>query len=278
MSILSINQQPPLVIGDDNYRDFIPDAEGRIKTPDGDQFCGLLPPGEDDMMTCLRVMPWENSGLVVYDEQELKERLEDMWAAEASIMHRVYHTDALKQSRGTCWIHGTCQACMQLVEMSNLPYRALSPASVAYHCYNNFGVNGGYPAKGVEAFQERGCSTVKTWPENGHSKKYDTTESQAERVHNWLEEVVLVGSGEEAFIKLLSAHCQGKPGGASYSWWRHYVCTCYGRHDKELMIGLRNSWGNGGYGDKGFGLLSGKRKYPTWGCVFMRMRQSPGGQ
>ena len=275
MSIISINNKPPLVINDTNYSDFVPDDDGRIRTADGDQFCGLLPPSEDDMMTCLRVMPWENSGLVVYDEQELKERLEDMWAAESSIMHRVYHTDALRQTRGTCWIHGTCQAAMQLVEMANLPYRTLSPASVAYHCYNNFGVNGGYPAKGVEMFQQHGCSTIKTWPENGHSGRYDTDDSKEERTHNWLEEVVLVGSGEEAFIKLLSAHVQGKPGGASFSWWRHYVGTCYGRYDKELLLGLRNSWGNSGYGDKGFGLLAGRKKYPQWGCVFMRMRQSP---
>ena len=276
MTILGINGLPIQTIDDSNWQDFVPDSEDRVRTANGDQFCGLKPPAEDDLMTCLSVVPWEASGLIEFDEKELKERLEDMWAAEASIMQRVYHTDALHQSRGTCWIHGTCQAAMQLLEMSNLPYRTLSPASVAYHCYSNFGVNGGYPAKGVEAFQQHGCSTVQTWPENGHSKGYNTPESKAERVHNWLEEIVLVGSGEGAFRKLLSAHCQGKPGGASFSWWSHYVDSCWGRYDGELKLGIRNSWGNSGYGDKGFGLLAGRRKYPAWGCVFMRMRQSPG--
>lgn len=274
---ISINGKPSLVINDRNWQAYVPNDEGRVVTGDGDQFCGLLPPGNDDLMTCVRVTPWEASGLVVYDEQELGERLEDMWAAEASIMHRVYHTNALRQTRGTCWIHGTCQSCMMLLEMANLPYRELSPASVAYHCYRNFGVNGGYPAKGVEMFQQHGCATVKTWPENGHNSGYNTPASKAEREHNMLEEIVLVGSGEEAFIKLLSAHCQGKPGGASFSWWRHYVSSNYGRLvGRELQLGIRNSWGNNGYGDKGFGLLAGSRKYPQWGCVFMRMRQSPG--
>ncbi len=276
MSILSVNNQPPLVIDDSNFQQFVPDAEGVVHTRDGDQYCGLSPPGPDDMQCVMRVMPWENSGLVVYDERELRERLEDMWAARASIMHRVYHTDSLRQTRGTCWIHGTIQSAMMLIEMAGLPYRTLSPASVAYHCYRNFGVNGGYPALGVQKFQEHGASTIRTWPENGHKNRYDTATSRAERVHNWLEEVILVGSGEEAFMKLLSAHVQGRPGGASFAWWRHYVGTCYGRFDgRELLLGLRNSWGNSGYGDKGFGLLAGSRKFPQWACVFNRMRQSP---
>jgi hypothetical protein len=278
--ILSINGQPPLVIDEDNWRQFTPDDEGVVHTREGDQYCGLKGPTDpNEMQTIMRVMPWENSGLVVYDERELRERLEDMWAARSSIMHRVYHTDALRQTRGTCWIHGTIQSAMMLIEMSGLPYRTLSPASVGAHCYRNFGVNGGYPSLGVQKFQEHGATTVQTWPENGHDRRYDTATSRAERPHNWLEEVVLVGSGQEAFIKLLSAHCQGKPGGASFDWWRHYVATGYGRHNgRELLLGIRNSWGNTGYGDKGFGLLAGNRKYPRWGCVFMRMRQSPGAR
>lgn len=273
MAILGINGQPIETIGDDNYGDYLD-----VRTDEGYEAYGCLPPGDDDMMCSLRAVPWEASGLVVYDEKELGERLEAMWAAQASIMHRVYHTDCLKQTRGTCWIHGTCQAAMQLLEMSNLPYRDISPASVAYHCYSNFGVNGGYPAKGVAEFQDNGACDLANWPENGFSRSYDTAASKANRVHQWLEEVVILdGGGEERFIKLLSAHVQGKPGGASFNWWNHYVCSCWGRLDgRELKLGIRNSWGNSGYGDKGFGLLAGSRKHPSWACVFLRMRQSVG--
>ncbi len=275
--ILSVNGQPPLVIDDHNFRDFVPDGDGVVHTNHGDEFCGLRDPIEPQDFQCvMRVMDWQNSGLVEYDDQELAERLEDMWAAEASIMHRVYHTDSLRQTRGTCWIHGTIQAGMMLLEMAGLPYRTLSPASVAYHCYRNFGVNGGYPSLGVQKFQEQGASTIRTWPENGFANRYNTGESRAERIHNWLEEIVLVGSGEQALRRLLSAHCQGKPGGASFRWWRHYVASTHGRwNGRELQLGIRNSWGNNGYGDKGFGLLAGNRRLPQWGCVFMRMRQSP---
>jgi K+/H+ antiporter YhaU regulatory subunit KhtT len=48
--------------------------------------------------------------LVLYDEKEVAERLEDMWAAKASLMNLGYQYDSLYQNRGTCWIHGTCGA------------------------------------------------------------------------------------------------------------------------------------------------------------------------
>ncbi len=277
-TVLSINEQPALIIDDNNWRDFIPDADHVVHTRDGDQYCGLNPPGEEDLQTVMTVMPWENSGLVEYDDRELRERLESMWAAQASIMHRVYRTDALRQTRGTCWIHGTIQAAMMMIDMAGLPYRTLSPASVAAHCYRNFGVNGGYPALGVQKFQEHGAATVQTWPENAHDRRHDNAASRATREHNWLSEVIITGSGERGFRRLLSAHCQGLPGGASFSWWRHYVASCYGRWTgRELGLGIRNSWGNNGYGDRGFGLLVGTRKYPQWSCVLRRMRHSTGG-
>lgn len=279
MSVLSINGRPAHVIDDTNWRDYVPDENEVVVGPDGEKFfCGLKPPTMGDVLP-MRAVPWEASGLVFYDEKEIKERLEDMWAAKASLMHRVYHTDALKQSAGTCWIHGTCQAGMMMFVSANLPYRTLSPLSVAYHCYSNFGVRGGYPATGIAKLQEFGASTVETWPENAASAKYDTAESKAERVHNWLEEVVELGSGEEAFWKSMSAICQGKPCGWSFNWWRHYVCGCWGRVENgEVCGGLRNSWGNSGYGDKGFGLLKGSRKYPSGAYAFLRMRQSVGGK
>lgn len=176
-----------------------------------------------------------------------------------------------------CWIHGTCGAASLMFAQANVPYRVPSPASVAYHCYSNFGVNGGYPTLGVEKFQQYGATTVDLWPENGHSKSYDKAETRDNRKYQWLEEVVETGSGEAGFWRCMSAICQGFPVGLSYSWWRHYVYGCWGRLDRrEVKIGIRNSWGNSGYGDKGFGLLASSRKYPSWSCAFLRMRQSPG--
>lgn|GEM_PF-4215036 len=275
--ITSLNGKPPHVIDDSNYRDYVPDADYVVKDNKGNlHFTGCLPV-EEWYPARMATLPFEASGIVEYDEQEVKERLENMWAHEASLMHLGYEMDALKQEAGTCWIFGTCGAASLMLTCAGLPYRVPSPASVAYHCYSNFGVRGGYPSLGVEKFQEHGATDARLWPANGYSRNYDTDKTQADRKHQWLEEVVEAGSGESGFWRCMSAICQGHPVGLSYSWWSHYVYGCWGRvNGGEVQMGIRNSWGNDGYGDKGFGLIGGRRKYPSWSCIFLRMRQSPG--
>jgi len=275
--IRSLNGQPALIIGDGNYSDYTPDRDYRLKDNKGQEYYTGCLPVEDWDSAKMCSVPWEASGLVIYDEQELKERLTDMWNAKASLMHLAYERDALHQSNGTCWIHGTCTASTIMFDAANLPYRVPSPLSVAAHCYRNFGVRGGYPSLGVEKYQEHGACTTDSWPENANNRRYDNATSQANRQHQVLEEIVETGSGEEGFIKSMSGIAQGKPAGWSFSWWRHYVCGCWGRVDRgELCAGLRNTWGNG-WGDRGFSLLRGRKKYPVWSCVFLRMRQSAGG-
>ena len=274
--ILSINGQPAHILDDSNYSDYVPDQEYRLKDHLGNEyFTGCLPVEEWDVARMCS-MPFEASGIVEYDEQEIKERLEDMWASQASLMHIGYDYDSLHQTRGTCWIHGTCGAAALMLAADGLPYRVPSPASVAYHCYHNFGVRGGYPSLGVDKFQQHGACTTELWPENGHSSRYDTRESKDDRKHQLLEEVVEAGSGERGFLRCMSAICQGHPVGLSFSYWRHYVYGCWGRVSQgEIKLGIRNSWGNG-WGDRGFSLLAGTKRFPSWSCIFLRMRQSPG--
>lgn len=276
MTVLSLNGQPAHIIDDSNYSDYVADADYRLKDNEGNEFFTGCLPVEDWDAARMKTVPFEASGIVVYDEQEIKERLEDMWAAQASLMHAGYQYDSLHQNAGTCWIHGTCGAASLMLAADGLPYRVPSPMSVAFHCYRNYGVRGGYPSLGVDKFQEFGAVHTGLWGENDRRDNLDPATS-GNRKHQWLEEVVETGSGEVGFWKCMSAICQGHPVGLSYSWWSHYVYGCWGRVDgREVQIGIRNSWGNSGYGDKGFGLLAGRRKYPSWSCVFLRMRQSPG--
>jgi hypothetical protein len=277
MTVLSINGLPCHEINDDNWQGYVPDASYCVKDNQGNEyFTGCLPVEEWDVAS-MATREFESSGIVMYDEREIRERLEDMWAAQASLMHFGYQFDCLRQTKGTCWIHGTCQAAGVMLAKAGLPYRVPSPASVAYHCYTNFGVNGGYPSLGVQKFQEHGAARVELWGENAHDRRLDTVTTKADRIHQMLEEVVVLGSGEQGFWRCMSAICQGIPTGISLSWWRHYVEAPWGRVDRgEVKIGARNTWGNNGYGDKGYGLLAGSRKYPSWSCAFLRMRQSPG--
>lgn len=281
MTVLSLNGQPAHQIDDHNWHDYVPGDDFRVKDSHGnEQFTGCLPVDEWDSAR-MRTIPFEASGIVEYDEQEIRERLEDLWRSESSLMNVGYEYDSLRQTAGTCWIHGTMGATSLMLGMQGGPgnYRVPSPMSVAYHCYNNYGVRGGYPSLGVDKYQEYGACTVDYWPENSTRDSNDTEESRENRKYQWLEEVIETGSGEIGFWRCMSAICQGFPVGLSYSWWRHYVYGCWGRVDNgEVKMGIRNSWGNSGYGDRGFGLLAGRRKYPSWSCVFLRMRQSPGEQ
>jgi len=274
--ILSINGKPPLVIDDSNYKLYVPDENNRL--PDGSvRFTGCMPPDKKAVgLSAIKIVPWEESKIELYDDQELKERLEDLWAAEASIMHTAYDIDALRQTAGTCWIHGTCQAAMLLLRLMNVPDARVSPASVAYNCYDNYGQNGGWPHEGVVAFQKHGACSIDAWPENGFNDRYDTPDSQANRIHYWLEEAVDTGSGAIATRRQLSGFCQGVPGGCTWAQWNHYTATGYGRNDNSrLRIGIWNSWGPNGWGDRGWGLVGWD---PAESYLFPRMRQSPGPQ
>lgn len=282
MTAISINGQPAHEINDDNYRDYVPDSDYRVKDNRGNEFyTGCLPIDEWDSAR-MKTKQFEASGIVEYDEQELRERLEDMWAAKSSLMHLMYDYDCLHQSNGTCWIHGSCQCAMiKMVQAGytkeNGLYRIPSPMSVAYHCYNNYGVRGGSPTLGVEKFQEYGACTIDYWPENSTRDSNDTPESKANRVHQAPEEVVELGSGEQGMIRTLSAVCQGIPCGNSFSWWHHYISVPWGRYDRgQLKPGVWNSWGPSGYGDRGFGLLAGSKRFPRYSVAFLRVRQSPG--
>lgn len=276
MTVLSLNGKPAHTIDDSNWRDVVPDSDFRLKDNRGNEFyTGCLPLEEWDISR-MATVPFEASGIILWDEKELKERIEDMWAAQASLMHLNYKRDSLYQNRGTCWIHGTCTAAAQLIEASGLPYRVPSPMSVAYHCYSNYGVNGGYPSLGVEKFQEYGAVRTEMWGENERRDSLNGT-TMEDRKHHTLPEIVEAGGGEEGFHKTMCGIAQGHPAGWSFRWWSHYVCGCWGRVDNgELCGGLRNTWSNSGYGDKGFGLLKGSRKYPSWSCIFLRVGQSPG--
>jgi len=285
MTVLSsLNSQPAHIIDDSNYRDYVPDADFRLKDNQGNEyFTGCLPMDQWESAR-MTTIPFEASGIVLWDEQELMERIEDMWGAQASLMHLAYQYDCLRQQYGQCWIFGTCQSTFIKLAAQNLvtpeTYRMPSPNSVAYHCYpRNFGKNGGYPSLGVEKYQEHGACNTRLWPENAATSRYDTEESRADRVHQQLPEIVECGSGEQGFHRLMCGIAQGHPGGSSFSWWSHYVCSCWGRVDGgELCNGIWNSWGPAGYGDRGFGLIKGRKKYPSWCCLVLRMEQSPGPQ
>lgn len=264
------------MIASSNYRDYVPDSDFQLKDNQGNEFFTGCLPIDEWGPAAMRTVPFEASGIIEYDEKEIKERLEDMWAAEASLMHIMYETDSLYQNAGTCWAHGTSGATSAVIKAAGLPYRVPSPMSIAYNCYSNYGVRGGYPSLGVDKFQEFGAVRTELWGENERKDSLNAS-TKADRKHQWLEEVVETGSGSAGFWKCMSAICQGHPVGLSYSWWSHYVYGCWGRVvGSEVQIGIRNSWSNSGYGDKGFGLLGGSRKNPSWSCVFLRMRQSPG--
>jgi len=78
MTVLSLNGQPAHVINDDNYRDYVPDSEFRLKDNQGNEFfTGCLPMSEWGPQRMLTV-PFE-SRLVFYDEQEIKERTREVF-------------------------------------------------------------------------------------------------------------------------------------------------------------------------------------------------------
>ena len=76
--------------------------------------------------------------------------------------------------------------------------------------------------------------------------------------------------GKERWPMTVTALLSGYPVYVGYDWWRHALIvvglTLVG---SEVCLVLRNSWGSN-YGDDGYFVLKGNKKYPSYGCFAPR--------
>lgn len=153
-----------------------------------------------------------------------------------------------------CWANGVFSAVLFARAYANLPYVALSPASVAAPI-NNFQNEGGWGLWALKYMAENGFNTADEWPPNAINRKYYTEENKAKakqrRVTEWFD--LRPNNFDEKMTCLLL----GMMVPSGYPWWSHEVCGIDPVEIEENHFGSReiNSWGDR-YGDRGEFVLS----------------------
>lgn len=219
-------------------------------------------------------------GLQVYSEAETKQRIAVKTANKSWLKDRVYSLERMDQNGyGQCWACGPCVAFRSASARQGGFVRLLSMNPLARDSgYRNWGSGGGDPSDSVETLCTKGTARCTLpngqplWPQDssGHSEKWDTSAAKADYDNNRVTVCIEIRSGSAGFLEFCSAIIQDIPLVCTWSWWNHVTAANWlaVSSSGEIQVGIENSWGED-YGDNGFGLLAGSRKYSsgTWGFV-----------
>lgn len=169
--------------------------------------------------------------------------------------------DVLNQGQTNyCWCNGFIFSAMVARLRESGQVVRLSPASVAAPV-KNFQNRGGWGEEALEYMLKHGANLQYDWPANAIDRKYFTSENKEKAMRNQVIEYYRCESWEEVGSAIIAGH----PCAVGYNWWGHLVCGVdieEGAHD----LVIANSWGQR-WGDNGFGVLKGSKKYPNGDSV-----------
>lgn len=246
------------VIGDDNYNDYVVEAEqegyGRgldpsCKTDDvgfGTSFDALIPREE-----------WNER---IEEMERKKMRLPDL-VDDLKARGKWNGPRVLNQQRTNyCWIHSPVHAVMLTRAKQGERYVPLSPASVGAKI-KNFRNVGGWGSEGLKYIRDHGIVPQELWPANAIDRRYDNAESDESRKHFKCDEWWLLRPRN--LDQLMSCLMQNIPVCIGLNWWRHEVTAVAAVRTGESSYGILvdNSWSET-WGDKGRGLLQGSKMLP----------------
>ena len=262
-----------LIIDDTNYQHFVDGGQhagGRV-------FGAAMVPGRARASG----LTLADVGIPIIPEAEWPDRIAAKNKAKSWLKDMTYDLDSLNQrSEGQCWLFGNCGAMRSLSVRQGGMLRLPSPQSLVYiiEGYRNWGCRGGDPADSAQALHETGAARDELWPADpnvGRNRKYATDAAEADRANNMAVLMVELGHENKIWPEVVSCLLQDIPVGVCFEWWYHHVEGCYLDYDREVRLGIRNSWGNDGFGnDRGFGLLAGQKKYPSGAWAFVEMTQA----
>lgn len=157
-----------------------------------------------------------------------------------------------------CWINAPVYTIEVTRLLQNQSMVILSPASAGAPI-KNFRNVGGWGKEGLEHLAEHGAVPQNLWPANAIDRKYYTPENieiaKDYRVLEWIE------AQPRNKKQLVSLLLRNIPVAVGYNWWRHEVTAVDVQwKDGEVVLVIRNSWGN--WGDRGYGILQGSRMLP----------------
>ena len=271
-----IDPRENLVIDDDNYLEHVVDVvvDGERKgfgmTP---RNYGLHPVGsyagiERFNMDLIPRSEWSSR---IKDEEQAKSRLSDL----RDIGDRGNPIPSTDQgTKGYCWAHSPVSAAMISRAKDNQPYQRLSAYAIAC-IIKSYRDQGGWNPQAVEFLINRGCPTVKTWPEKSMSRSNDNAATWAEAAHfqlkdGWMDLNVSAYDRNLTFDQLATCLLSGIPCPVDLMWWGHSVCAVdLVEFDSSLALSDINRWGiriwnswSDSWGTRGMGVLRGRKAVP----------------
>lgn len=157
-------------------------------------------------------------------------------------------------STNYCWINAPTFCCMVTRAKETQREIRLSPASGGARI-KNFRNVGGWGSEALDWFIQHGLNEQSDWPANAIDRRYDTAENREKaKIHKVLEYYRL-----DSWAETVSCILSGVPVAVGYNWWSHEVTAMDLLLDGGLVIA--NSWGN--WGDQGYGVLQGSKRYPN---------------
>jgi hypothetical protein len=263
MSFSSIIKPGEVIIDDSNWRTHA------VSDPiiDGTQMSRGLIPRPEPFGRCgwaqeLAIQPFDEKTLAeIAEEREAKGQLLSNFALKNNI--------PCKDQNGTnyCWINAPVH-CVEVVRcLQGMPYTSLSPAS-AGGPIKNFRNYGGWGTEGLRWMAEHGVCPTAQWPDNAINRSYYTDANKKlmlnYRTLEW-DDIQRQMLAVATVILVL-----GRPVAVGYNWWSHEVTIYDPIFKGGRLVGwrIRNSWSMS-WGDKGFGILEGRKAEPD-DCVSPR--------
>lgn len=204
---------------------------------------------------------FEALGIDLIPKDEWKDRIQHKINSKTTTKDlttalRIPHLD--QGQTNYCWINGVVHGTEIRLAQTTGIYTSLSPASGGARI-KNFRNVGGWGDEALDWMMEHGINETKDWPANAIDRRYNTPENQQKALRYRVTEWIKIESWDELVTCLLNdIRC-----GAGYNWWAHLICACDLNMNLDLII--RNSWR--GWGDDGYGVLQGSRKYPDGACA-----------
>lgn len=198
---------------------------------------------------------------LVIPRSEWQARAEEIERRQMSLWHQRKRANISVKDQGQsnyCWINSPAY-CVELLRMiQNQKHVELSPASGGCQIkgYRNVG---GWGREALQWIEQHGLYPVSLWPANAIRQGYKTTAGDAEARKFVCQEWWSLGRDWDAVV---SCMLRLWPVSGGFNWWGHQVTLVRPLwRDGDIDAGIDNSWGRG-WGEDGYGELSGARKIP----------------
>lgn len=280
------NLEGQLVIGDDNFKDWMPPiVDGKrlsmgLVPRDYDQFPqGYYASAPAWSLDDMPLIPWEEMPERIQDSEFQKSRISDIYARG----NKGQRIPALNQgSFGYCWSYSTT-ACIQMIRaIANQPYEPLSGHSMAA-VIKNFRDEGAWGCLSLDFARERGVQPQRLWPEGnnpGSMNRANDTEANWKEAakykvtEGWLDLKPAVYDRDMSAQQVATALLSRMPVIADFNHWGHSVALMdlvdvypnrSARDPMRYGVRLMNSWGDR-WGTLGAGILKDSKAWPNGGA------------